>query len=486
MTFRLGKHLMILGLFFFGFFFFFGGREARAAIYEVTIENDISEEIHVNIEDYIVFKAEDKAYQYTFFCNENGKQLFYFGNGKYFVSAAGRASVIISGRDANGKESFIADYRIIISDNKSAAIVVPDPVKQIEEKPIQSTDPSGEKAETSEKKAETSEKQLIDMEKVTINTTELLDKRTVIKSKDKRISSFVVDISSPEALVENQNASLSFKNDNPSLSYTVSLKNKLYLNVKGSGEDVLTVTINEKDFLFRVNIEEKGLNETTVVLAVGDSYQLKLKGFEDSPLIWSSDREEVAKISKKGKVTALSEGSSVITVNVDGETFAAVISVTSQLKKEVVNYTRNYSSGSKYSQPKRMQEGFYDCSSLVWRAYKKFGHIILIDYYAPVAAAMGKYYEKNKKVIEGGVTRENIEKRAFMPGDLLFVEGKRNNRRYRNIDHVEMIYGYSIEGIDAEGKPILGILYANNQQYNFTGFVGRPNTDESELGVNSF
>lgn len=43
----------------------------------------------------------------------------------------------------------------------------------------------------------------------------------------------------------------------------------------------------------------------------------------------------------------------------------------------------------KTSQPKRMQEKFYDCSSLVWKSYHKNGVNFGMAYYAPVAADMG-------------------------------------------------------------------------------------------------
>ena len=43
-----------------------------------------------------------------------------------------------------------------------------------------------------------------------------------------------------------------------------------------------------------------------------------------------------------------------------------------------------------------------------------------------------------------------------------------------NIHHVEMVSGYIFKGFDASGNPILGVEFANRQQGNVKGFVGRP------------
>lgn len=471
---RIGLSINLLSSFLFlGILFVFGLKPTttEAAVINVRLENYASKEIIVNLEDYIVFSNDTKDYTFTYYCNENGDTVFSFGNGKFWAAKAGVATVIISGKDKNGVDSFIADYKVTIRSEKSLPKII---------SPNQPSIPK------TEEKSEEPRSQTVDMAKVNISRTELIEKRVVIKSRDKRKSSFILDVESEVPLVEKQNATLSFKSLNPNLVYVINLKTKLYIAIEGVGRDSLIVTINGKDFVFMVDITEESLSETTVVLAPGDTYQFTLNGVTDFPVLWKSDKEDTVSIEQSGLVKALKEGHSVITVTAGEKRFAAVVSVTSELKRNAANYTKSYSSKNRYSQPKRMLEGYYDCSSLVWRAYKKYGHEIILTNYAPVAAAMGYYYTNQKKLIKGGITEENINAMVFEPGDLLFVEGKENNRRYKNINHVEMIYGYSIEGFREDGTPILGIRYANNHQVNFKGFVGRPNTDESELSVNRF
>ena len=69
----------------------------------------------------------------------------------------------------------------------------------------------------------------------------------------------------------------------------------------------------------------------------------------------------------------------------------------------------------KTSQPKRMQEKFYDCSSLVWKSYHKNGVNFGIAYYAPVAADMGKWCVQHKKLVSGGLSQANIQNMKLNP-----------------------------------------------------------------------
>ena len=76
----------------------------------------------------------------------------------------------------------------------------------------------------------------------------------------------------------------------------------------------------------------------------------------------------------------------------------------------------------KTSQPKRMQEKFYDCSSLVWKSYHKNGVNFGMAYYAPVAADMGKWCVQHKKLVSGGLSRANIQNMKLNPGDVIRTE----------------------------------------------------------------
>ncbi len=82
--------------------------------------------------------------------------------------------------------------------------------------------------------------------------------------------------------------------------------------------------------------------------------------------------------------------------------------------------------GCWYSQDKRYQEGYYDCSSLVQRLYKEVGITL-----PATAAAQGEYCYKNAMI---------INKKQLKPGDLIFYSYEENGE-FRNISHVAIYVG---------------------------------------------
>lgn len=82
--------------------------------------------------------------------------------------------------------------------------------------------------------------------------------------------------------------------------------------------------------------------------------------------------------------------------------------------------------GCHYSQERRYEEGWYDCSSLVYRLYKEAG----IELPA-VASEQGQYCYKNAMI---------INKKELRAGDLIFYSYK-DNGEFRNISHVAIYVG---------------------------------------------
>ncbi len=73
-----------------------------------------------------------------------------------------------------------------------------------------------------------------------------------------------------------------------------------------------------------------------------------------------------------------------------------------------------------------MEEGYYDCSSLVLRLYQEMG-IELPN----VASTQGKYCYQNAMI---------INKEDLQPGDLIFYSYKKNGE-FKNISHVAIYVG---------------------------------------------
>lgn len=482
---------------------------AMAANRVIKVNNDDSKEIRIKEDDFITFVPQVKnkkgKQSYFYYSPENGKYIYQFGNGKYWVNKKGLATVAISGMDRLGNLTFMAEYKLIIEKKAAPKVnVVSD------KKPNANVGNNNGQGNAGNSNSNTGnnnnsnnnsnnnngdnvgsgsvvynnnviptpsslQKTLADVTSVTLAQNRLVAKRTKIGAFDNEVTSFKVDVNSRVELSETTNANVSVVSSNANMKVAAYLeKNVLSIDVYNPGVSTLTVDINGKKFNLDVNIIDNEMSSTSIVLAEGGSHQLRIRGEGTGNTVWSSANPAIAEVDSSGRIIGKSKGNTLITAKVNGKTFGCVVSVTSELRKNVVEWARAYSLRSKYSQSRRMDEGYYDCSALAWRAYNKFGFNIMSTNYAPTAAAMGKYYDQNKKIVEGGLSDANIRNMMFEPGDLFFMEGFVNNGRYRNVYHVEIISGYTFNGFDKSGNPIIGIEFANRNQSDLRGFVGKP------------
>ncbi|WP_026834715.1 Ig-like domain-containing protein [Eubacterium xylanophilum] len=250
---------------------------------------------------------------------------------------------------------------------------------------------------------------------------------------------------------ELDNATLSFTSTNTKMGLSCWINDtNLYVSASSGGKSTLTVTIGGKVFVINVNITEIAINKTSVVLKKGGKVTLKVNGTKKKAS-WTTSNKKVATISKKGVVKAKKVGNVIIKGKLGDAYFASVISVVKSKMTKVIKRAKYIGGNWKYSQPKRMTEGFYDCSSLVWKSYSlaniKFGN----KNYAPVAAELAKYIKSNGKVLTNKYTKKQVQSLKFRPGDLMFEPGAKNGR-YKGIYHVEMFVGYAISDIDDNGN----------------------------------
>ena len=481
---------------------------AIAANRVIKVNNDDSKEIRIKEDDFITFIPQVKNIKgkqsYFYYSPENGKYIYQFGNGKYWVNKKGLATVAISGMDRQGNLTFMAEYKLIIEKKAAPKLnVVSD------KKPNANVGNNNGQGNAGNNNSNTGnnnsnnngnngngvnvgsgsavynnniiptpsslQKTLADVTSVTLAQNRLAAKRTKIGAFDNEVTSFKVDVNSRVELSETTNANVRVVSSNSNMKFAAYLeKNVLSIDAYNPGISTITVDINGKKFNLDVNIIDNEMSSTSVVLTEGGTHQLRIRGEGAGNIEWSSANPEIAEVDSSGRIIGKTKGNTLITAKVNGKTFGCVVSVTTMLRKNAVEWARSYSLRSKYSQSRRMEDGYYDCSALAWRAYNKFGFNIMSTNYAPTAAAMGKYYDQNKQIVDGGLSDANIRNMMFEPGDLFFMEGVVNNGRYRNVYHVELISGYTFNGFDKNGNPIIGIEFANRNQSDFRGFVGKP------------
>lgn len=117
-----------------------------------------------------------------------------------------------------------------------------------------------------------------------------------------------------------------------------------------------------------------------------------------------------------------------------------------------------------YSQERRNEEGYFDCSSFTYYVYGRLGIYLQFDG-ANTAAAQGRYIVENNLVVD-------ITKLA--PGDLVFYSYESNDR-FLNISHVAIYAGndYVVDASSSQGK----VVYRKIYDIDKIVLCGRPYTE---------
>lgn len=204
------------------------------------------------------------------------------------------------------------------------------------------------------------------------------------------------------------------------------------------GSATVTAIVDGKTLSCKVYISNPSLESNYSVLAPGRTAKISLAGLSSkSKVTYKSSSPGVAIVNENGDITAQAGGRSKITVNADGKEFSYLVEVASQTAINACIEGNSIMGRSTYSQAYRMTEGYYDCSSLVFRAYGRNTGLLGGSYaWAPTAAGMAQHMANTGKVVSWGP----ISVEELRPGDLIFY-GLENNGRYMGIYHVSMYYG---------------------------------------------
>lgn len=272
----------------------------------------------------------------------------------------------------------------------------------------------------------------------------------------------------------NPNIDFSVQSSNSSMPVSAELKNNIVsIWAYKPGKTTVTFSIYGAEFKVDIKVVRVSMNKRTLMLVKGKTGKLTIKGISKG-IKWKSLKTSVVKVNSKGKLSAKKVGTAVIIANVNGAKVGCAVSVVSPKTYKVIKRAKWIAKG-KYSQPRRMQKGYYDCSSLVWRAYSPYGTNFGLRSYAPVAADICKWCVSRGKKISNKLTESQIQNMKLRAGDLIFKTGAKNGR-YKGIYHVEMFAGYSFTGFNLKGKPILTTEWANRTTgYDALGsIVARP------------
>lgn len=408
-----------------------GGRSARAAVTDVQAVANNTTEVHVNIGDIghiqpVMDNLTDAfgqpvavaSWMYAVDTSgwDDADAVRVDANGYYEAVSCGSATVIVTGYSGAGTVVFTSYCRFVVT---------------------------------------------VDMTNVTLASSQVSGYTTGNES-------FVAKIAvNSQIVLDEENSEFTYSADDTEMSIGCQLvDNELTVTVDSPGSTTLVVTINGKEFVLQIKVANLEITKRGVTTAKGKKVSLRIKGTKEKP-VWTSSNSSVAKVSRDGTVRCRKVGNAVITAKLGDVKLGCAVSVVSPSLYKTVKTAKKIGTTWKYSQPKRMQKGYYDCSSLVWRTYKKMGKTFGNSSYAPVAADIAKWCVGHKKMVTKSYTWNQIQKMKLRPGDLLFKTGQKNGR-YKGIYHVEMFFGYAVSYYDESGKPVLSELWAAREE-NYAG-----------------
>lgn len=233
--------------------------------------------------------------------------------------------------------------------------------------------------------------------------------------------------------------------ENSAVTLIKSTKNKVSLTDDGKlyalkkGTDNITISVDGKEMDCDVKITNPSLRYTTIVTYKGAKRKMPVKGkISGSDVTYKSKNAATVDVTDTGVISAKKSGHVKVVANVDGKNITANVEIASKnayraAKKEIeISKTK-----TRYSQARRMSAHYYDCSSIVWRTYRRYGvNFGVNSSWAPTAASMGYWCTKNNKIIY----KKGVSASKLLPGDVIFYSYQKNGR-YKNISHVEMYVG---------------------------------------------
>lgn len=288
---------------------------------------------------------------------------------------------------------------------------------------------------------------------------------------------------------------VSAKNSNPAIATVVMSKksNSLAVTPKKAGAIAITCVGmtqmgQQVETTFRINVVNvrlgaKSFTGWSYVTYPGLKATASISGA--GKLKWTSSNTSIAKVSKTGKITAgKALGSCTITATA-GE-FTQVIPVDNTYKsayKAVKNGFADMGRKLKYSQAKRMEKSYRDCSSFVSRCYwdttaspaRKLRAIgpEWTKSWAGTAASQAQWLNSTKRC----VAKKAVATSKLLAGDTIhFQTGYAGlNTEYRHIDHVALYVGGGLYlhtgGFGGKGTVGLGQYWPSDSSIRF---IGRP------------
>jgi len=409
----------------------FGKRtEASAAVRDITVADDDQIEVEVCIGDTgRIVAAGDKSgitgYEYDTSTEDDLELITIDENGNFTVNAKGEERIYIYGHDEDGYDIFSAKVTLIIHPDMSDVTLKKTSITAYLSKTYLDT------KNTYYKHAYIN---------IPVNSKEILDQYE--QGTDFQYTSSLDGTEEVDVDAELRN-------------------NIIELSIKAikSCKMKITFTIEGKQFVVPVKAKVVELTSYGCLLEKGHTRKLRVKGCMEK-VIWKSSDSKIASVNKNGIVKGKKIGNALISAKIGDQSVGCVVSVTTSQIKKVCARASYMGKHWKYSQAKRGQTGYYDCSSLVWKAYKPYTRINFGNAsYPGTTKTESAWCRDHGKLLKGGFSWKKLKKMKFNPGDIVF-KSEDSSHPYATTYHVEMLTGYVCYQIYGDGEPWIEPLWA--------------------------
>ncbi len=239
---------------------------------------------------------------------------------------------------------------------------------------------------------------------------------------------------------------------------TTVYRNKLAILGNKPASGVVKAQVDGKTYKVRYNVYNPTFQNLSGYIIKGKTAKINIAGIGTVKPQYTSRNELVATVAQDGMVTGVNSGVTAVDAKIGSYYFTFRAEVAAKGVKKIIDRADFIVNNWKYSQSKRMQEGFYDCSSLVWKGYKAYN-----DYQEKLgsktqafcAADLFDYLKSKNQIVYFGYLGYDYLK----PGDLIFYGDYNSAVQYstpgRTLDiyHVAM-YAGNARVVEKGGQPI--------------------------------
>lgn len=153
---------------------------------------------------------------------------------------------------------------------------------------------------------------------------------------------------------------------------TTSYRNKLAILGNKPASGVIKAQVDGKTYKIKYVVYNPAMTNLSGYIVKGKSAKINIGGVGAVKPQYTSRSESIATVAEDGTVTGKNPGVTIVDAKIGNYSFGFRVEVAAKGMKKIINRADYIVNHWKYNQGKRMQDGYYDCSSLVWKGYKAY------------------------------------------------------------------------------------------------------------------